>query len=368
MKVSEDPERWRARTYYRFRDGKRRQVERFRPTKAKAEQALKSDLRTIERGSGGTISPSTRLNRLAERFLEEKTAANRSDGTITTYTVAVRAHIKPDIGDLSIDEATPELLQDFLGSIAKDHGHGAAKNCRSVLSGMFGIAVRNGAAERNPVRELERISKPGKVGSAALLPENLSGFLEAVDSDDKMVAWGHNSVFRFMAGTGLRIGEVCALTWDRLNFEGKTITIDRTAVRIKGEGMVLQDHPKTSNSSRTISVAQDVVDLLLGIKARNEPASGDTVFPTLQGKIQDPSNVQRDWRERREELGYPQITTHSFRKLVATLLDEAGLSARDVADYLGHEDPSVTQDVYMARNRESKRAASVIARAFSSAH
>lgn len=54
------------------------------------------------------------------------------------------------------------------------------------------------------------------------------------------------------------------------------------------------------------------------------------------------------------------MTTHSFRKTVATALDHSGLSAREIADYLGHENPSLTQDVYMAKSTGGTKAAKAL--------
>ena len=53
--------------------------------------------------------------------------------------------------------------------------------------------------------------------------------------------------------------------------------------------------------------------------------------------------------------GAADITTHSFRKTVATLIDDEGLSARIGADHLGHSKVSMTQDRYMARNERIPR-------------
>ncbi|ROR65087.1 phage integrase family protein [Agrococcus jenensis] len=64
--------------------------------------------------------------------------------------------------------------------------------------------------------------------------------------------------------------------------------------------------------------------------------------------------------EARARLGFPTVPTHSFRKTVATALDRAGLSARDIAECLGHENPSVTQDVHMAKRSNSTRAAAAV--------
>lgn len=68
--------------------------------------------------------------------------------------------------------------------------------------------------------------------------------------------------------------------------------------------------------------------------------SQDTaVFPSLLGKLRDPANTETAWRSNRARLGYPDFKLHGLRKTVATALDAAGLSARDVAEYLGHKRP-----------------------------
>jgi integrase len=62
-------------------------------------------------------------------------------------------------------------------------------------------------------------------------------------------------------------------------------------------------------------------------------------------------------------LGVPGVTTHSFRKTVATLIDEQGLSAWIGADHLGHAKVSMTQDRYMSRGRVHTQVAELLDRA-----
>jgi integrase len=68
-----------------------------------------------------------------------------------------------------------------------------------------------------------------------------------------------------------------------------------------------------------------------------------------------------------EELGVPDVTTHSFRKTLATLIDEGGLSARVGADHLGHSKVSMTQDVYMTRGKVHSQVADLLDGAISGA-
>jgi integrase len=80
------------------------------------------------------------------------------------------------------------------------------------------------------------------------------------------------------------------------------------------------------------------------------------LFPDLLGGFRDPANVRRELREARGEDTLAWITSHTFRRTAATVLDEATLSARLVADQLGHSRPSMTQDVYMGRRAVDSQA------------
>ncbi len=75
------------------------------------------------------------------------------------------------------------------------------------------------------------------------------------------------------------------------------------------------------------------------------------MFPSPKGGLRDPSNTQADLRDAFTFAGYPWVTSHVSRKTVATLMDEAGRTAREVADQLGHAHPSMSQDRYLGRRR-----------------
>jgi integrase len=60
------------------------------------------------------------------------------------------------------------------------------------------------------------------------------------------------------------------------------------------------------------------------------------IFPSMAATWRDPDNFRARWRKVRDDLGVPDVTSHSFRKSLATLIDDEGLSARIGADHLGH--------------------------------
>jgi integrase len=91
------------------------------------------------------------------------------------------------------------------------------------------------------------------------------------------------------------------------------------------------------------------------------------IFPSTAGTWRDPDNFNKAWRAAREDLGVPEVTSHSFRKTVADLIDDEGLSARVGADQLGHSHVSMTQNVYMSRGRIHPEVAALLDRAAISA-
>lgn len=87
-------------------------------------------------------------------------------------------------------------------------------------------------------------------------------------------------------------------------------------------------------------------------------------FPTKQGTPRDASNANARLKAAitRVDPELSWVTSHTFRKTVATRMDEAGLSARAIADHIGHSNPSMTQDVYMGRGVAVAEAATILGR------
>jgi len=82
---------------------------------------------------------------------------------------------------------------------------------------------------------------------------------------------------------------------------------------------------------------------------------GAAVAPNNRGGWRDPSDVSRELRQARGSGPFSWVTSHVFRKTCATLLDENELSARQIADQLGHAKVSMTQDTYLGRRLTNRR-------------
>ncbi|WP_233517949.1 site-specific integrase [Geodermatophilus marinus] len=229
------------------------------------------------------------------------------------------------------------------------------------LSGVCGLAARHDALDRNPVRDTGSIATSTKKAPTALTADEARTLLANLDADDEARKYDVPDLVAFMLATGCRIGEAAAVTWDVLDLDAGTVEIRSTIVRVKGQGLVRKS-TKTASGARTLLLPPWCVERL----RRRAPRAGTPgggpgreapVFPAPLGNWRDPSNTQADLRTAFSTAGFGQITSHVLRKTTATMLDHAGLSARAIADQLGHANPSLTQDAYLGRQVASTGAA-----------
>lgn len=355
--------RFTAYCRIRCNDGRFRQLERTSKSRAKAVIALEKACEDMRTRSFGTIDIDMKLKDLADLYMAD-VIARRSDGTIQTYRTSIK-HVKKRVGMFTIREATPARLQGFIDAIARDSGIDQAKSCKTVLSGMLAMAVRSDALRHNPVAELARIERTGKVGSDAIPLDDLPTLLDAIDASS-LADTDEADVFRFMAGVGFRAGEALGLCWDCVDFKHSKLTVRRIAKRVSGKGMILQNHAKTVKGDRTITAPRYVMALLRTRLERQRTARLDNphglVFPMPLGGIRDVGLLDRHLRKVRGQLGCDglRITSHSFRKTCASILHVQGVSDLEVADYLGQSDVATTQKVYIARNQRSADAARLL--------
>lgn len=396
-----EPGKHEARARFRDFDGQVRQVRKLGATARKAEAELKAAV-AQRQAPGGDVKADTRVEALAEQWLSGVLASSRSTGTKQQYAGNIERYVKPALGGLQLREATTGRVDAALAVIRDKHGPGAAKSTRSVLSGMFGLAVRHDAVKVNPVREVETISVRRK-RARAFTAEETTYVCDYARSSDFAIGHDLPDLLEWMLATGCRIGEACAAR-PGLNSEGEqlldldagTWEINATVVRVRGKGLTVQDWTKSDAGWRVVALPPFAVAMVRRRLSESRlPGPYGVVFPAPAAKsLRDPSNTPGDmrtffdsidcevcehtgWRHdadgnvlrdrHRQPLRcrrgpYSWVTSHTCRKTVATRLEEAGWTARQVADQLGHSQPSMTQDVYFGRGVVNRQAAAVLDR------
>ena len=350
---------FRATCKVRDYDGIVRTVERSGRTKEQARNRLREAIRDRVRADADSdIRADTLISELAELWFAEISVLDRSPTTLEAYRYHLERSVIPALGGLRIREATVSRADRFVKSVRANHGVSAAKLVRTVLSGMFGLAARHEALTHNPARDIARIEAGSKSVRALTIAE-AQDLRARIAANRQAIERDLPDLTDMMLATGLRIGETAAIVWDALDLNVGTVEVRGTVVRLRGKGLIIKPRPKSKNGWRTLVLPSWAVDMLKG-RWDSDAEPTDPVFGAPLGGLRDPSNTAGDLREAFDQAGYEWVTSHVYRKTVATLMDEAGLSARAAADQLGHAKVSMTQDIYMGRRVASTGAAAVL--------
>ncbi|AYN58585.1 tyrosine integrase [Arthrobacter phage Melons] len=356
---------YRARARFRDFDGRTRDVERSGKTKGAARAALTADLNDRTAPAGEEITASTRLQLVAEIWRAEKWP-NLAENSRKRYRDALEDHILPGLGALTVSECSVTRIDRFLKATAAGTGAPSAKVCRSVLSGILGLAVRHGAAATNPVRDVAGITVTPKEIRALTL-EEIRAARSAVRSWQlgEPLAEGRPrrgrpptqdllDILDLLLATGARIGELLAIRWSDVDLEDGTLTISGTIVSTedKPARLVRQAHPKSSTSRRRLALPPFAIDALMRRRLAVTVANvHDVVFPSTEGTLRDPGSVRKQLAKVLAPAGLGWVTPHVFRKTVATALDAAE-DLRTAADQLGHAGTDVTRRHYVQKTHQ----------------
>lgn len=360
-----------ARSTYRDGNNKRIDVTASGKTEAAARRALQGKInlaRTEHRGGDATLRHDTKMPAAAVVWLDWKAREDKSPNTMRDYTGYVERCIKVGmLADLTIVQANDVArIEAWLTGIADERGETAARQSRKILSGILGLAERRGAI---PASVMHRVrspkAKPGSTGDRKCTDSDCDfdcgkrhldirrAFTEAearavLDAADAAKA-DVGDLAHFLFGTGVRISEALHHTaWTDVDF-------DRQTVRVRGT--------KTKHADRTLGLSDDLTERLRQRKELHQMTDGlvfgVTYFETKKGQPRDRNNVSKAVRRVFATAGVPWAGTHTFRRTVATWMDEAGHSLASIANQLGHADTNVTAR-YLGRQDSATHAAAVM--------
>lgn len=322
--------------------------------KRRAEQLLREMLQQYQQQSGSS-SCDTRFSDYVRYWLEQ--VRRRVDEvTWQGYDALARCHILPyfDKCSLLLQELTRADLQTYLDEMASDgrkDGRGglSARSIRlhkNILHQTLNEALKNGLISNNPCQLLDLPSVP-RYEAHFYDEQQLQRLLQAA-KDDPLYP-----LIQLAMIYGLRRSELLGLKWDSIDFVRKTLTIRHTVSKVTKA--VAKDKTKTASSYRSFPLTEEAAQIFQQAKAeetQNRRLMGtayqenDYVFKWSDGRPFPPDYVTHHFSRLLKNHDLPHIRFHELRHSCASLLLNRGFTLKDVQEWMGHSDISVTANIY----------------------
>jgi len=278
----------------------------------------------------------------ADNWIKITVPATCRPSTAKDYQDILRIHVLPVFGDSKVTDITRAKIKNFLyGKINEGKARSTVNHYKAVITGVLNEFIDAGIILANPAHRLGKIgkAKDGKEAINPLTRNELDKLLHTARIDFSR----HYPLFLLLARTGLRIGEALALKWDDIDFNARSINIERTF----SKGRV--GAPK-SGRSRSVDMSRQLTDTLWKLKEQRVviPINKDSgwVFTNDKGGLIDSDNWRRRiFNEVLKKAGLRKIRIHDMRHTYATLRLSKGDNVVDVANQLG-DNQKVVLDIY----------------------
>jgi integrase len=258
------------------------------------------------------------------------------------YDSAIERHLIPFFGDHRMDRITSEDVRRFFkqkqeGTSEKTDRRLSNKtliNAMRLLNSIFNFAIVTELLVKNPCKAV-KLPRAERREMDFLRPEEVRSFLAAFTNEEM------RCLFTTAVMTGMRRGEILALQWDDVDFNGSVIRVRRSV-----SGGEIQT-PKTEKSRRAIQVGGSLLKMLKEHKLRTG-GRGLFVFSTKAGSLLDPDNlVKRVFEPTLRAAGIERhIRFHDLRHTYASILINEGANLKFVSEQLGHASIVITLDRY----------------------
>lgn len=274
----------------------------------------------------------------------------RKLSTYIKYETVYRTHLASIIGSCRLSTNMSQKLKDkiFDHLSREELSESLQKSILCVANQIFTFANRHYLAgipllEHPPVKAKKKTIRIFSRAEQAMLLKCIYG-----QTDKKYMA-----AVLLCLYAGLRIGELCALQWTDIDFDGKVLTVNRTVQRIAVPGQVtktilLETNPKSESSRRTIPLTEEIFGLLSHLREEQPYIFGGK-------KPLDPRTMQYRFKKILKEAGIDGGTFHTLRHTFATNCVENGMDVKVLSELLGHSDVKITLNRYVHPTMYSKR-------------
>lgn len=267
--------------------------------------------------------------------------------TFEQYSKVAQIHILPYLGDIELTDLTPFVLQKFITDLTtngnKRTGKGLSPNfVKTILS-----VIQNSLKTAHLVGYLPEYSA-NKIKRPKIVEKQVECFsIQEQKKIEEAALSAKKDKYRGIVlclYTGLRIGELLALTWNDIDFDKNILSVTKTCHDGNEDGKHVRiiDTPKTENSRRQIPLSKTLVKMLKEMKKKSkcEFVIADGEKPIFI------RSYQRMFELFLKKLKLPHKGFHSLRHTFATRALECGMDVKSLSEILGHKNAVITLNRY----------------------
>lgn len=345
-------------------------------TEAEVRKKLTAFSKTLQQNNN-TAPTRASLETYMTEWLEHTKKNDLKPSSYDRLECTLKNNIFPTLGSIQFQAVTARDIQKLLNDLNDDgKAYSTIKKCFDALHGCYDHAVQTREATFNPTngvtipgrkqqQQKNRQAKELKFFTPAEQKKLIEVAMEKYPTGTPVCRYG--AVIPLLINTGLRLGELLALRWDRdVDLNERLIDISHSMVVIHDRRqeadysyrLFEQDSVKSLSGERTIYLNDKALAALLELK--NLPGDGVYVISTKNGKPATPSNIERLVREicRRAKLESGKIYgPHALRHTFASNLIRHGVDIKTVSELLGHSDVGITMNTYVHLIDEQKKSA-----------
>ncbi len=311
------------------------------------------------------VSEGILLSTYAEKWLESR-RNNLKPTSFDRLEHVVHNHINRLLGDYEIAKIDNFDISKAISVYqAEGNSYSSVAKFYGCLNNIFKHAVQTDTIRKSPVieadhkpnknkLEAERETKPKE---KIFTKEELERFKIACFSQYKNGNYRYplRWVFQFMLNTGVRLGEMIALTYGDIDLNKKTVSITKNVVwvsnrdkdgkRIKGFHPVLQ-HTTKGGRDRIVPLNAKAIEAVLEMKKRNYKDDTSLLLQNKQGGYVNPNECDERFYKVLEKANIEKTGLHTLRHQFCSTLFEAGINVKRISKILGHKDVSTTINIY----------------------
>lgn len=346
------------------------------------------------------------LHEYSIKWFKEYAKEQLSPGTYFYYQDMYNAYVKDEIGHYKLSGLKPLRIQELLNHLKNDDvrrdgksgglSSSTVKKIYAMLSKMYGCAVNWQIVNDNPCRKIQSPKAEKRQDISYFTPEQALIFLNAIDegyttkykshtrTDDTgkkynvpeytethYVPLQFKVFFHIALYSGMRKGEILALTFDDVDFKKQSITINKSVAYVNHELIIKETKTKTSN--RDITVPHHVIELIKELKQEKAKKQFELgtywtntkhLFTTNTGQLMNNTTPYQVFKKiikrhndkiitdetltntQKQTLLLPEIPLHGLRHTSATLLIAKSIDPKTVSARLGHAQTSTTLNIY----------------------